>query len=92
MTHSLVPIGITVAPSPVVSVRSSVGFVELMIGSVLCNQVAPVSPILAGIPVMIVSVVSIVIPDVVVVVAPFVLISGLGHACRCREKSSSQKE
>jgi hypothetical protein len=90
--HSLVPVGITVAPSPVVSVRSGVGFLELKIGSMLCYQVAPVSPILAVIPVMIVTVVSIVVPDVVVVVASFVLISGLGHACRCREKSSSQKE
>jgi hypothetical protein len=92
MTYSLVPVGITVAPSPVVSVCSSVRSAELMIGAVLCYQVTPIGPILAVIPVMIIAVISIVIPDVAVVVASFVLISGLGHACRCREKSSSQKE
>jgi hypothetical protein len=80
MMHTLVPVGIAVAPSPVVSMCSGVCPVELVIRPVLCNQVAPVRPILAVIPVMIVTTVSIVIPNVVVFVAPVVLISGLGHA------------
>ena len=70
------------APSPVISVRSGVCSIELVISPVLRHQVAPVSPILAVIPVMIVTTVSIVIPDVVVFVAPVVLISGLDHASR----------
>ena len=70
------------APIPVISVHSAVRSVELTIGPVLCRQVAPVRAIFAIIPVMIVAVVSIVVPDVVVVVTSVVLISGLGRTCR----------
>jgi hypothetical protein len=82
MTHSLVPVGIVVAPIPVVPVRSGARSVELVIDAVLCHQVAPVSAILTVIPIMVVTVVSIVISDVVVIRVPVALISGLGYACR----------
>ena len=70
------------APIPVISVRSIVCSVELTIGPVLCRQVVPVRAIFAIIPVMVVAMVAIVVPDVVVVVTSVVLISGLGQTCR----------
>jgi hypothetical protein len=80
-----------VTPIPVISVHSVVRAVELMIGPVLCRQVAPVGPIFVVIPAMVVIVVSIVVSDVFVVVTSVILISGLGDACRWDKKGSSQE-
>ena len=86
-----IAVRIIVAPIPVISVHSGVRSVELTVGPVLCRKIAPVRAIFAIIPVMIVAVVSIVVPDVVVVVTSFVLISGLGDTCRWGKKDSSQE-
>jgi hypothetical protein len=80
-----------VAPIPVISMHSGVRSVELIVGPVLCRQVAPVRAIFAIIPVMVVAVVSIVVSDVFVVVTSAVLISGLGETYRWGKKGSSQE-
>ena len=77
------------APIPVISVHSGVRSVELTVGPVLCRKIAPVRAIFAIIPVVVVAVVSIVVPDMVVVVTSLVLISGLGYTCRRGKKGSS---
>ena len=76
----------TVAPIPVVPLRSVVLLVVLTITPVLCCEVTPIGAVFVVVPVMVITVV----PIVDSVLDAAVLRSGDGHDCGWRSNGSSQ--
>jgi uncharacterized YccA/Bax inhibitor family protein len=76
-----------VAPIPILSLRSVVLPVVLTIPPVLCRQVTPVGAVFAVVPVVVITVVPIIDPDL----DPAFLRSGAGHDCGWRSNRSSQE-